>query len=79
MERLAIGLDVPLNAVRVAAAFAAGLALEDAAAEDPEIEVLVASLAKLSPVDRRHVAALVRSLLNGAASPHEPDSGEKVT
>ena len=79
MERLAAGLDVPLNAVRVAAASAAGLALEDAAVDDPEIEVLVASLAKLTPADRRHVSALVRSLLNGAAARPEPDSDEKVT
>jgi transcriptional regulator with XRE-family HTH domain len=68
MERLATGLDVPLSAIRVAAAAAAGLALEDAPMGDPEVEVLVASLARLSPADRRHVAALVRSLLNGAGA-----------
>jgi hypothetical protein len=66
LERLAVGLDVPLDVVRAAAAAAAGFALESDGVDDPEIEVLVASLARLSPQDRRHVAALVRSLLENA-------------
>lgn len=60
---LAAGLDLPLNVVRAAAASAAGLVLDTAAIGDPEIEVLIASFARLSPADRRHVAALVRSML----------------
>jgi len=63
LERLAVGLDLPLNVVRAAAAAAAGLILDTAASDNPDIEVLVASLARLSPEDRRHVAALVRSML----------------
>jgi hypothetical protein len=63
LERLAAGLDLPLNTVRAAAASAAGLVLDTAATGDPEIEVLIASFARLSPADRRHVAALVRSML----------------
>jgi hypothetical protein len=78
MERLAVGLDLPLSVIQVAAAAAAGLAVEDAAADDPEIEVLVASLARLSPADRRHVAALVRSLLDGAGSASEPERPERA-
>jgi len=63
LERLAAGLELPLNVVRAAAASAAGLVFDTAKTEDPEIEVLMASFAQLSPADRRHVAALVRSML----------------
>jgi transcriptional regulator with XRE-family HTH domain len=63
LERLAIGLDLPLGVIRAAAAAAAGLVVESPPVDDPDIEVLVASLSRLSPADRRHVAALVRSLL----------------
>ena len=63
LERLAAGLDLPVNVVRGAAAAAAGLVLETAASDDPDIDVLVASLARLSPADRAHVAALIRSML----------------
>jgi hypothetical protein len=62
LERLAAGLDLPLNVVRAAAASAAGLVLDTTATGDPEIEVLIASFARLSPADRRHVAARVRSM-----------------
>lgn len=63
LEHLATGLDLPLSVVRAAAASAAGFVLDSQASEDPEIDVLVASLVQLSPADRRHVAALVRSML----------------
>jgi len=68
LDRLAAGLDLPQEVVRSAAASAAGFVLGKQQVGDPEIEVLVASLARLSPEDRRHVAALVRSLLG----PDEP-------
>lgn len=71
LERLAAGLELPLNVVRAAAASAAGLVLDAAVIGDPEIEILIASFARLSPADRRHVAALVRSMLAAA----EPASG----
>jgi hypothetical protein len=63
LEHLAAGLGLPLSVVRAAAASAAGFVLDSQASEDPEIDVLVASLVQLSPADRRHVAALVRSML----------------
>ena len=65
LQRLAQGLDVPLDAVRGAAASAAGLQVWHEPMADPEIEVMVAGLAKLSPDERRHVQALIHSLLNG--------------
>lgn len=68
LERVATGLDLPPNVVRAAAASAAGIVLDTAATGDPEIEVLVASFARLSPADRRHVTALVRSMLGAAES-----------
>jgi hypothetical protein len=66
LERLAAGLELPLNVVRAAAASAAGLVLDTAVTDDPEVEVLIASFAQLSTGDRRHVAALVRSMLAAA-------------
>jgi len=66
LERLAVGLEVPEHVVRAAAAMAAGFVLDQQPADDPEIEVLVASLARLSAEERRHVSALVRSMLEGA-------------
>ncbi|MFF4188929.1 helix-turn-helix domain-containing protein [Streptomyces sp. NPDC001691] len=80
LENLAKGLGLPLDTVRRAAAEACGIhiyaadsATTDAArAEtpdaDPEVEVLIASLQRLSPDDRRHVAALVESLLDRSPS-----------
>src|SRR6266516_5258261 len=53
-----------IEVVRAAAASAAGFVIDREQVGDPEIEILVASLARLSPEDRRHVAALVRSLLS---------------
>ncbi|MFD9130717.1 helix-turn-helix domain-containing protein [Kitasatospora sp. NPDC059571] len=71
LERLAVGLDLPLEAVRRAAAESCGIYLyaEDAAgaAADPEVAPLIASLRQLSAADRRHVAALVESLLKRTA------------
>ena len=73
LDGLALGLDVPVSAVRAAAAESTGLHYyEDvpAAAEqpgDPERELLIASIDELTPEDRRHVAALVESLRRRAA------------
>ncbi len=66
LERLAVGLEVPEHVVRAAAAAAAGFVLDEQAADDHEIEVLVGSLARLGPEERRHVSALVRSMLEAA-------------
>jgi transcriptional regulator with XRE-family HTH domain len=65
LERLAKGLDLPLDAIRTAAATATGLHVWHEPVADPEIEVIVAGLNRLSPDERRHVQALIRSLLNG--------------
>jgi len=72
LEHLAAGLDLPLNVVRGAAASAAGLVFDTTAADDPEIEVLIASFSQLSPADRRHVAALLRSMLAAAEPASQP-------
>ena len=69
LERLAIGLEVPEHVVRAAAAAAAGFVIDSQPADNPEIEVLVASLARLTPDERRHVSALVRSMLEGTPRP----------
>ncbi|MHC3470603.1 helix-turn-helix domain-containing protein [Streptomyces sp. 7R007] len=80
LEGLSKGLDLPLDTVRRAAAEACGIHVygPDAApgadgtpapAADPEVELLIASVQKLSADDRRHVSALVESLL--ARAPKE--------
>jgi hypothetical protein len=68
LKGLAAGLDLSPETVRSAAASAAGFIVDEQHVDDPEIEVLIASLARLSPEDRKHVAALVRSLLGASGS-----------
>jgi transcriptional regulator with XRE-family HTH domain len=78
LDGLARGLDVPVSAVRAAAAESTGLHYYDdipAAPEqpgDPEREILIASIDELTPEDRRHVAALVESLRR-RSGPESPD------
>lgn len=75
LKGLAQGLGMPLQTIRQAAAEACGIhvyaAAEPApasgASADPEVDVLIASVQRLSADDRRHVAALVESLLNRAS------------
>ncbi len=77
IDGLAAGLDVPVSAVRAAAAESTGLHYYDEPAAGPgrggpgdqERELLIASIDELSPEDRRHVAALVESLRNRPARP----------
>jgi transcriptional regulator with XRE-family HTH domain len=74
---LAKGLDVPVSAVRAAAAESTGLHYYDeppagsgrSGHGDQERELLIASIDELSAEDRRHVAALVESLRNRADPP----------
>lgn len=73
IDALAKGLDVPVSAVRAAAAESTGLHYYDEVPAgqqhpgDQERELLIASIDELSPDDRRHVAALVESLRNRAS------------
>ena len=77
IDGLAKGLDVPVSAVRAAAAESTGMHYYDEPAEgsgrsgpgDQERELLIASIDELSAEDRRHVAALVDSLRNRSAPP----------
>jgi transcriptional regulator with XRE-family HTH domain len=70
IDALAVGLDVPVSAVRAAAAESTGLHYYDDVPAGPERpgdqerELLIASIDELTPEDRRHVAALVESLRN---------------
>ncbi|WUD73248.1 helix-turn-helix domain-containing protein [Streptomyces sp. NBC_00510] len=70
LEGLSRGLELPLEAVRRAAAEACGIHLyvEDGSGTtpDPEVATLIASVQQLSEADRRHVAALVESLLRSS-------------
>ncbi len=77
IDALAKGLDVPVSAVRTAAAESTGMHYYDeppARSHDPadrERELLIASIDELTPEDRRHVAALVESL-RSRARPVQP-------
>ena len=62
LEGLARGLELPLDVVRRAAATTCGIHLYEAA-PDPEVDLLMASLQQLTAEDRRHVTALVESML----------------
>ena len=74
LEGLARGLELPLDAIRRAAAEACGIHVYEAA-PDPEVDVLIASLQQLSVQDRRHVAALVDSLLVRDRKAEDPATG----
>jgi transcriptional regulator with XRE-family HTH domain len=73
LDGLAQGLDLPVSAIRAAAAESTGLHYYDEAPGgaqrpgDREREILIASIDELTPDDRRHVAALVESLRKKAA------------
>ena len=75
IDALAKGLDVPVSAVRTAAAQSTGLHYYDehpAGQDGPgdrERELLIASIDELTPEDRRHVAALVESLRKKTSPP----------
>ena len=79
INALAKGLDVPVSAVRAAAAESTGLHYYDEAPAGPsrpgdqDRDLLIASIDELSPEDRRHVAALVESLRRKAAQ--DPANG----
>jgi transcriptional regulator with XRE-family HTH domain len=72
LEGLARGLELPLDAVRRAAAESCGIHLYEAT-PDPEVDLLMASLQQLSAQDRRHVTALVESLLARGRQPGDGD------
>jgi transcriptional regulator with XRE-family HTH domain len=63
LTRLAEGLDLPAAQVRAAAAQAAGHELPAAAAQDPELALLVADLGRLDPAEVHRIAGYVRALL----------------
>jgi transcriptional regulator with XRE-family HTH domain len=74
IDALAKGLEVPVSAVRAAAAESTGLHYydevpdEQAQLGDRDRDLLIASIDELTPEDRRHVAALVESLRNRASA-----------
>lgn len=69
LQALATGLELPLEVVRSAAAAAAGFHVYDEGGVDPEVALLVASVGQLTDDERRHVAALVNSMLRARSRP----------
>ena len=68
LRALAQGLELPQDLVHDAAAAAAGIQVYRERGQDPDVAVLIASLERLSPEDRRHVTALVESLARSATA-----------
>ena len=66
LEALARGLELPVDRLRRAAAATAGITVYEETSRDPDVSVLIASVEQLTPEDRRHVTALVESLLRRA-------------
>ncbi|MFJ6053683.1 helix-turn-helix domain-containing protein [Streptomyces sp. NPDC092307] len=70
LERLAAGLELPLDLIRSAAAEACGITVQThanvAGIDDPDTQMIIATLGQLSAADRSHVAALIDSLLRHA-------------
>lgn len=70
IQALARGLDLPVSMVRAAAAESTGLHYYEQAwgdlqdPVDPDQHLLIGSIDELTPQDRRHVAALAKSLRN---------------
>ena len=62
LTRLAVGLDLPAERVRAAAAQSTAHTVLTMA-RDPEIEFLLSAVGRLSREDRRDVAAMVRTML----------------
>jgi transcriptional regulator with XRE-family HTH domain len=73
LEGLSKGLELPLDTVRRAAAEACGIHLysegPSPTPQDPDVDMLIASVQQLSAEDRKHVAALVESLLDRTRKP----------
>ena len=73
IDALARGLDVPVSAVRAAAAESTGMHYYDGLPagdhdhDAQERELLIASIDELTPQDRQHVAALIESLRHRAS------------
>ena len=63
LDALSRGLGVPASLVREAAAVSAGISVYRETSQDSEVQLLIASVERLSADDRRHVMALVTSLL----------------
>jgi transcriptional regulator with XRE-family HTH domain len=64
LARLAEGLQLPVQLLREGAAAAVGLHVHEEQDADPERRVLIASIEQLSGQERRHVIALINSLLS---------------
>ena len=77
LEGLARGLELPLDSVRRAAAESCGIHVYESA-PDPDTGALIASLQQLSAQDRRHVAALVESLLERGKQPEQSEPAAPV-
>jgi transcriptional regulator with XRE-family HTH domain len=63
IEHLARGLELDVALVRAAVADSLGLTVYDESAADPDLTVLIASVEQLTIEERRHVSALIASLL----------------
>jgi len=63
LEHLAAGLELDVALVRAAVAESLGLTVYDESSADADLTVLIASVEQLTNEERRHVSALIASLL----------------
>jgi hypothetical protein len=63
VEHLAAGLELDVALVRGAVAESLGLTVYDESSADADVTVLIASVEQLTTEERRHVSALIASLL----------------
>jgi hypothetical protein len=76
IEHLARGLELDVALVRTVVADSLGLTVYDESAADADLTVLIASVEQLTIEERRHVSALIASLLEQRKQRESPaDSG----
>lgn len=76
VDHLAAGLELDVALVRAAVAESLGLTVYDESAADADLTVLIASVEQLTGEERRHVSALIASLLEQREQRDSPAGSE---
>ena len=76
VEHLAHGLELDVALVRAAVADSLGLTVYDESTADADLTVLIASVEQLTTEERRHVSALIASLLEQREQRDSPAGSE---
>ncbi len=76
VDHLAAGLELDVALVRAAVAESLGLTVYDESSADADLTVLIASVEQLTGEERRHVSALIASLLEQREQRDSPAGSE---